>query len=294
MSSPYWLDAVGALKHVISSEGPLCDKACAYLRAIISIHIEDRLDIKALRSLSPNELGEYSSHEGQFIMGALLCWLYAKDKLLPNTQALIEEYQDALGVGTDTYKLLVILIRQRIVVSEQSLLRAHLDRILKGELHPYARQSWTVLKETPMDSTIESRYQSLKTYPKGSLGYGLSQFYETNSLPLPGSQYGVFNGLGILHDIAFVIGGYDLSDEGRLSQAAFQAGFTKHHGMLFIMIALMHCYLDSVITRPSAEKKILFDKAQFDNAYEKGRQLDFDLYDNWDYWSAFKKPLDTI
>lgn len=286
-------DSLAAMIYVITDKGrvELSDAAVDMLSVWCSFLQGEETDSLSLSPLMPDDLSDevYEQNDQRFIMSSLVILPFLDGKPSKTRQQLVNEYADAVNLDTNTLSLLSLLAKQRIIVSELSLLRQHRAAIISGEKSVKAIESWQHMQTRVKQPHIVSRYQTLSEYPKESFGYALYRFYQENGLPIPGEPYGVENGLGVINDIAYVLSGYDLSDKGRLEQAFFQAGFVEHYGLLFPLISLMHYYLDSVID--SGEEKLKIETRPLVSAYQRGKKMTVDLYDNWDYWTVFPCSL---
>lgn len=290
------IDTICAMRSVLNlgAKDDFSKNADTMLSVLANYLLDAQIDIRSLTLLTPDdmEIMEYDGESQRFIMSCLICLPYADGKLSHKRQQLVDQYADALAVKTNTLSILSLLAKQRIAVSELSQLRQHRDAVVADQVTVKALNSWQLMQSLPTDPQISARYHALSVFPKESFGYALYHFYEAHSLPLPGEKYGVANGLGVIDDMTYVLGGYELDDAGLLYHAFFQAGFTQHDGLLFPLIALMHYYMESVITL--GRKKIIPDKDRLLDAYHKGKQMKIDLYDNWDYWQAFSRPIDEV
>lgn len=292
----YVIDAISAMCTVLrhGNKAASSKQTDTMLSVLANSLLDADIDVCALTVMTPDDLliRSYDATEKRFIMSCLIGLPYAEGCLSRTCQRLVEEYAEALNINTNTLAILSLLTKQRIAVSELNLLRQYRAGILSGELTVKTHDSWQHLQQNPSAPQIAARYHALRDYPKQTFGYALYQFYEDNKLPLPGERYGVSNGLGLIHDMGFVLGGYALNEEGILNHAFFQAGFTEHDGILFLLIALMHYYLESVVSM--GEEKIIPDTHYLRDAYRKGKQMKIDLYDNWDYWPSFRCHLDEL
>jgi hypothetical protein len=292
-------EGLGAMSYVLTLGGktPLTSPQKEMLAAIAQTIFGVSVSLETLKPFSPDDIGmlSYDRQDSQLLMMCLSVLPYSEGVLSPEKQALVETYQDDLDIQTDSVKLICTLASQRVFVSEASILSGHALSLITGGKSTRAHHTWKNIRDTSEDKVLGQRYRALKDYAEDSLGHALYRFYYDNGLAYPGEKYGPVNGLGLLHDLAFILGGYQRNSAGRLLTAAFQAGFSRHYGLQFPLIAFMHYYNDSVIVPDDTQiKKCKLTFDVFKEAYQKGKSMSVDLYDSWDYWRAFNESLEKV
>jgi len=74
---------------------------------------------------------------------------------------------------------------------------------------------------------IYARYNSYRSYPEGSFGKVMTEYYDDNEFELPGKPGNYFSNYLIKHDFHHVLSGYTTSPMGELAVQYFDDGISK-------------------------------------------------------------------
>ncbi len=143
------------------------------------------------------------------------------------------------------------------------------------------------------DRELAARYRALAEFPEGSLGRAFYDQYVTNGFGFPGEQ-GSINEDFLFHDVGHLLAGYGTDPEGEIQQAAFQAGFTRKDGFLFLLFGILQFHLGLRLT-PAAKPEVgYFDPDAVLRAAARGAACTVDLSDHFAFWDWAPLPLAEV
>jgi hypothetical protein len=143
------------------------------------------------------------------------------------------------------------------------------------------------------DPLTASRYQALGHLPADSFGFALFEHYRSNDFAFPGEPGGIPE-RAVFHDLGHLLSGYGTDPEGEIQQAAFQAGFVRDEGLLFLYFGIVQFHLGVRLTPFSEVDRGMLDVESIESAFARGAACKVDLSDRWDYWPLFAKPLELV
>lgn len=142
------------------------------------------------------------------------------------------------------------------------------------------------------DPALAARYQALEACAPGTFGRAVYDHFRGNGFAFPGEKNGV--GAMVFHDIGHVLSGYGVEPEDEIQQAAFQAGFTRHDGFLFLLFGILQFHLGVRITPVAKGQRGLFDVKAVLRALERGAACRVDLGAGFDHFAYSAMPLETV
>ncbi len=170
-------------------------------------------------------------------------------------------------------------LSERIAV-DSDLIKNHMER------HDLASLSRPEL--------IAHYHQLMAAAPAGSLGAEMRAFYRDASFPVPGMPGSPLpvEFLGS-HDVHHVLAGYDISPQGEVYTAVFNAGNTRAGiGWLSVVLLQWHQGVKLGVFDPVHSH---LDPAIMARAAERGAQTKINIYDaQWDWMSLLAEPLDEV
>jgi hypothetical protein len=143
------------------------------------------------------------------------------------------------------------------------------------------------------DEQVAARYYALADYPEGSLGRALYQHFKRNEFAMPGEKGGLPE-LMVFHDVGHVVSGYDVDPEGEIQQAAFQAGFCRTDGFVFLLFGILQFHLGLRITPVAKGQRGLFDVPKVLRALARGAACSVDFSDHFDVFAHAHEQLDDL
>ncbi|MEM0965453.1 MAG: hypothetical protein AAGJ81_04765 [Verrucomicrobiota bacterium] len=142
-----------------------------------------------------------------------------------------------------------------------------------------------LLKEAEGDPEELERYQSLESYPAGSLGRGYFDFYAQFDWPLPGDPLWISEDLTVRHDLVHVLGPYDISINGEFQVAGFSAGNSTTFNWMVAMLGFCPPYVST------GQQCCPQD---FVEAYLRGKNAKASFVDQWDFWPYMEQQISDI
>ena len=146
---------------------------------------------------------------------------------------------------------------------------------------------------------LGDRFRALKDLPEDTFGHQVFVHCRTNEINLPGEKGGFPVG-AVWHDFGHVLAGYDISPEGEIQAAAFQAGNRQNDTAFFTMLFAILIHTSGVNMAP-IEMPILKGRIGMGNLAEKmfnawlqGTRSTVDLASDWDFWFYAKLPLNEV
>lgn len=144
------------------------------------------------------------------------------------------------------------------------------------------------------DDVVAARYQALATRPVGSFGRALYDHFREHHFPLPGERRGFPDGM-LFHDVGHVLSGYGVDPEGEIQQAAFQAGFCRRDGFVFLLFGVLQFHAGLQLTPVARPQRGLFDTKKVLRALERGAACSVDLSDGaFNLWDYVEMPLEEM
>jgi tellurite resistance protein len=143
-----------------------------------------------------------------------------------------------------------------------------------------------------------SKYRALEQLAEDTLGHQFFRHCVDSGIGFPGQKGGFPEG-AVFHDVTHVLSGGDTSPEGEMTNAAFQAGYTKGEHDFFT-------WLISVVLHATGINLVPFDMGFRPGRMGEGRLAEDvlleigrgnlvarDLGDRWDCWEYFELPIDV-
>jgi len=143
------------------------------------------------------------------------------------------------------------------------------------------------------DERLAARYSALAELPIGTLGRGLYDHYRQNDFALPGEKGGLPE-LMLFHDVGHVVSGYGVEPQGEIQQAAFQAGFARTDGFVFLLFGILQFHIGLRITPIAKGQQGLFDVPKVLRALDRGAACQMDFSDHFDFFRYAPERLDVL
>jgi hypothetical protein len=90
------------------------------------------------------------------------------------------------------------------------------------------------------------------------------------------------------------LAGYNTTPSGEIQQGAFQAGFVRTDGFMFLVFVILHFHRDVKITPVADAAEALIDTRLVMNALWRGTACTVDLSDHWNFWDVVEIPLQEV
>jgi hypothetical protein len=129
--------------------------------------------------------------------------------------------------------------------------------------------------------------------PAGTLGRGLYDHFRSHDFALPGEKGGLPE-LMLFHDVGHVVSGYDVDPQGEIQQAAFQAGFARNDGFVFLLFGILQFHIGLRVTPIARGEHGFFDVPRVLEALSRGAACKIDFSDHFDFFRYAPESLDTL
>jgi hypothetical protein len=143
------------------------------------------------------------------------------------------------------------------------------------------------------DEAVAARYWALGKLPAGSLGRALYDHYREHGFALPGEKNGIPEQM-LFHDIGHVFSGYGVDPQGEIQQAAFQAGFVRSDGFLFLLFGVLQFHMGLRLTPIAKSERGYFDVSKVLRAVERGAACTVDFSAGFDFFAHAAEPLEAL
>ncbi len=296
--------ALRAVKTVATARGPLHPTQRAMMDLAQRLVLGSSVDVDALLAIEPEELAlalPAGAARERVVRGMVFVCL-ARGEVSPEEATLVERYAAALGV-----ELHIVENLRQLAEGHLALLRFDVSR------RAFTGQALAQMVETEGmlgllrgvasraglidDQATAERFEALGSYPLGTLGRELHDYYLRYHFPLPGRRHALPT-FGVVHDLCHVLSGYGIDDGGELEVVAFQAGFmqTDPPSTLLFIVLQAHLGLRLVSIAPGnqglLDDPILLERTI--RAFRRGTQVRVDLFDHWDYAALFAEPIEAV
>ena len=255
------------------------------VRSIILKHPEVDYDTAHLQ---PAELAELVEDDLHRMHAAQLIGLmpYAVRPFSTTKSYIAEKFLNALGHDTHLMEDYIGARQKHALNMEYCALRK-LGRDVFPRADPNGRNDEVLklIKEAEGDPQVLARYQSLKDYPKSSLGRGFYDFYSQFDWPLPGDPLWISEDLTVRHDLVHILCDYDISINGEFCVSAFAAGNSSRFNWMIAMLGF---------TPPYVSTEEHFHPDQFFAAYQRGVDATESFVDAWDFWPLMEFQISDL
>jgi hypothetical protein len=209
------------------------------------------------------------------------------------THASVRALADALDVPESGLKVLYEVSRGHTMLARIEMLRRMRSFTQNLDGFPgFAALALSLAGIGGTDAALAHRYHALGDCPDGSFGRAVYDHFTSNAFAFPGEKHGV--GAMVFHDIGHVLSGYGTDPQHEIQQAAFQAGFSRHDGFLFLLFGILQFHLALRITPVAKGYRGLFDVNAVVRALERGAACKVDLGAGFDHFAYANEPLALV
>jgi hypothetical protein len=165
-------------------------------------------------------------------------------------------------------------------------------------IRAFAEQIPRMRSHGPDDEEMVARFAELASYPEGSWGRAVADFYARHHWPLPG-QAGSVPFLTTYHDWVHVASGYEASPIGELQVSAFMCAQMPEDTALSVLFFAWSIYESGMLKVPLSPGAVGTMSADPQNAHQvadalrRGSESGVDLLD-LDHWAHARRPLVEI
>lgn len=283
-----------ALRGVAAANDRFTDAEAHLVEALGRLHGVE-IDAQTLEPIANEEVARIvvDGHRRKRVVQLAIVTALVEGEADARSDAAVGALAAALGVSEEGLRVLHSLAGDHSILARFDHFR-RIRRIMgkmagKGAVFQIAKPFLGLSH----DAEVEARFESLASYPEGTLGRELHDHYEEHGFAMPGSADGLPEKF-IFHDIGHVLAGYDVDPQGEIQQAAFQAGFMRNDGFSFLLFGVMQFHLGLRLTPIARAESGFFDVEKVIRAAARGAACKVDLSDHFDFWAHAHEPLDEL
>jgi hypothetical protein len=283
-----------ALRGVASANESFTPAERDFVQTIAHIHHAD-IDVDALQPISGEDLAAIVTdpHRRKRTVQLAIILALVEGNVDGSTERAVCELARTLGIEEQGLDVLYDLCHGHTMVARIEMIRRVSKNIRAVDGFPgFFKSALQALGVTGEDPALAARYQALGDLPAGSFGRAFHAHYRDNHFPFPGEKHGA--AAVVFHDMGHVLSGYGVDPAGEIQQAAFQAGFRRDDGFLFLLFGVLQFHLGMRITPVAKGQRGLFDVKRVLRAAERGASCKVDLGHGFDLFEHADKPLERL
>jgi hypothetical protein len=202
----------------------------------------------------------------------------------------VAELARALDVTDQGLRVLDRVAHDRAMLARFDMVR-RVQRFVNHNGGPsFLRIALPSLLGLGQDDEVAARYHALAALPVGTLGRGLYDHYRDHDFALPGEKGGLPE-LMLFHDVGHVVSGYGVDPQGEIQQAAFQAGFARNDGFVFLLFGILQFHIGLRVTPIAHGEHGYFDVPRVLRALSRGAACKIDFSDHFDFFRYAPEPI---
>lgn len=290
---------LGALRRVAAANGSVSPAEQALLQTIAQLHGAAALDLDGLPAITPEQVAAAIAdpHRRKRAVQLALVTAMVDGAVTPAQQLEVAALARALAVNEQGVEVLGKVANQHL-----GLARFHMARRGLGKFFARAydeegmrglRKMLSVVTGGGEDPELAWRYRELGLLPEGTLGRVYWEHCTRRHFAFPGEKGGIPERM-VFHDFGHVLADYDTTPEGEIQQGAFQAGFIRNDGFVFLLFVIMQFHLGIKLTPVAEGYRGLFDPQKVLRAVERGAACRVDLSDGWSPWDVVARPIAQV
>lgn len=286
--------ALRALREVVAANGTVTPAEARFIEVIAELH-GTQADVEALRPIAPDEVARVITdpHRRKRVVQLAMIAAMVEGDVTALENAAVRRLARALDVDEKGLKVL-----EDVTGNHRLLTRFDMTRRIMGKFggQAYADEGVTGVRKLLMpftggeDPEVAWKYKSLGLLPAGTLGREFWEHCTRHRFSFPGEKGGIPERL-VFHDFGHVLAGYGTDPEGEIQQGAFQAGFIREDGFVFLLFVVIQFHLGIKVTPVTGGVTGLFDAGKVMRAVQRGAACKVDLSDHWDFFSVAARPV---
>jgi len=292
-----------AMRSVVARADGVPPASRAIMEAAKGAILNIDADIDALPPITPAELaaGVHTAGLADQFVQAMLINVLADGTPDPDCMGRVESFAAALGVAAPALRTTRLLCERHMVLFRLDFMRrSHIKDIFVDQYRHHGGIRGVAaavlgLRGLHEEPELAKHYIALGDLPADTFGYAYFHHCRDQGFAFPGEPNG-FPEAGAYHDMTHVLAGYGTAPEEEMLVGAFQAGY-KQLNPFYVMLFVVFSFGTGVNVTPVNQPHITSILAtpglasRFIRAVERGRQVNTDLSDGWDYWPVLRLPL---
>ena len=255
------------------------------------------IDIDAL----PGTFGDADSIDGEQLREEIL-HMSAVLPFLEDTLETQQERVDALNRLGQQWKVKDTLIKDLLSLSRGHKMHIMLHAAREAQLEagmPLWKQMAMQLQgvmHLDGDKAVLAKYKEYESLPEGTLGRTMTEYYNQNEFPYPGSSNAPLSNMLVQHDLHHVLSGYNTTGLGEFCVAGFAYGMTGESSYSSVLVVFMFQFHLGQVMDPGANAyRNEYDPAPVFRAYKRGSQCTGEYMTmNYDYHPLMTEKLSDL
>ena len=292
-----------SLMAVAADPQALTSQEQQFLQVIAALHQHSHGSIAALITeppISPTDLAQLITqpHQRKRLLQMAIVMAMVDGETTAPQQTALRSLARALSVNEQGLRVLQEAATGHQVLARFDLFRRMMKILVVPALHDEGIMGVKKIIESLFfkrgeNPTTAAKYHRLGQLPKDTLGYAFWQHYTQSHFPFPGEAGGIPERL-VFHDLGHLLAGYDTSPQGEIQQGAFQAGFIREDGFVFLLFVILQFHWGIKITPVADPFEGFFDIPLVLHALQRGAACRVDLSDHWNFWEVVDLPLEEV
>lgn len=276
-----------------------------FIEAVIKYLTKLTINYHQITAVSPDNISQYKLNKDSIITTIKLMVMSTLINQQVDTTklALLKKYSKSLNYYEKSIDILEYAVKGKIRKLRHAIRIRAFGGTKKNQSRPFKNLLLSWQTELLMlfgrkrfrgeDPALTQKFRQLDQLPDGTMGKEYCNYMAANNFPYPGEKFSAAQFI-TPHDLTHVLSGYDTTPEQETQVLFFTAGYQNQdpiYLMLFAMF-LFHAGIPSgLIATPF---KGSFDADYALKAYNRGRFMNIDLQDNWDYWKVIDQPVTNL
>jgi hypothetical protein len=283
-----------ALRDVAAENGRFTDAERDFVHAVARIH-STQVDTNRLEPISAHEVGRIvqDPHRRKRAVQLAIVMALVEGEPSERTVQAVNALAEALEIPEPGVKVLYDMARGHSMLARFDMVR-RMRSFVKGVpgFPGFGKLLLGLAGVIGEDRELAARYEALAECAPGSFGKALHTHFRVNGFSFPGEKHG--SAAMMFHDVGHVISGYSVESDDEIKQAAFQAGFTRSDGFLFLLFGVLQFHLGVRLTPVAKGQRGLFDVNAVLRAAERGAACKVDFGQGFDVFAHANLPLGEL
>ncbi len=243
--SPQELPLVlGTLTTVAAKPKTLTPLEQQFLQVLNQLY-QGNVKVDELSPITATQVAELITNpqQRQCLLQMAMVMAMVDGEIIPTQQRALRSLADALSVNEQGLRVL-----HKATSGHKLLARMDMMRRLMGKFFGAAYQEEGIVgikkMVTPFfnggeDPEVAWKYRQLGLLPEGTLGRAFWEHCTQRQFSFPGEAGGIPERM-VFHDFGHILSGYDTNPQGEIQQGAFQAGYIRQDGFVFLLFVILH------------------------------------------------------
>ncbi|MEB3178745.1 MAG: hypothetical protein VKL59_06930 [Nostocaceae cyanobacterium] len=269
-----------------------------FLQVVNQLHQGD-VTVNHLSPIPTTKVAEIITepHHRQRLLQMAMVMAMVDGDITPCQQKALYSLAETLNVSEQGLRVLHTAANGHKLLARIDMTRRIMSKFMGAA---YQEEGFVGIKKivTPLigsgeDSEVAWKYRQLGLLPKGTLGRVYWEHCTRQRFSFPGEAGGIPERM-VFHDFGHILSGYGTDPQGEIQQGAFQAGFIRKDGFVFLLFVILQFHWGVKITPVADAYQGLFNIPLVMHALQRGAACKVDLSDNWNFWEVVDLPVEEL